>query len=103
MDSRLERLLAMHIAALNLPTPERNHKPFEGRKLELDFAWPSIKLGVEVQGGIWGKGGHSTGKGITRDCEKLCLAVVNGWRVLPVTAEQIKDGRAIEWIQKAMK
>lgn len=72
------------------------------RKFRWDLAWPSHRLLVEIQGGIWGKGGHSTGDGITRDCLKNNLAVLAGFRCLMVTAEHIKSGQALKWIQEAL-
>jgi len=96
--SKLEILMLWQITVSKLPTPERNYKGIPGRKYEFDFAWPSRKIALEVQGGVFKKGGHSTGVGITRDCEKACLAVVGGWKLLPVTGDQIKQGKAIVWL-----
>lgn len=42
------------------------------------------------------------GAGYAKDCEKLNEAVLLGWRVLRVTSDQIFDGRAVRWIQRAM-
>jgi very-short-patch-repair endonuclease len=96
--SKLEDLMAWQIKVSKLPPHERNFKAIPGRKYEFDFAFPSHKTALEVQGGVWKKGGHSTGTGITRDCEKACLAHVHGWRLLPVTGDQIKSGKAILWL-----
>jgi hypothetical protein len=73
-----------------------------GRKLRWDIAWPERRLLVEIQGGIWRKGGHSTGTGITRDCEKANLATLAGWRILSVTSAHISSGQALQWIQQAL-
>ena len=75
--------------------------PIPGRKFRFDFACKNLL--IEVQGGIWTKGGHSSGTGISRDCEKLNLAVLNGWRVFHVTGEQIRSGQALKWIQNALQ
>lgn len=64
---------------------------------------PSSPVLIEVQGGIWVKGGHSTGTGITRDAEKNNLAVLAGYRTLIVTSEHIKSGQALKWIQEAVQ
>ncbi len=45
-------------------------------------------------------GGHSTGVGITRDCEKYNLATINGWGVLQCTSGQVREGLAIDWTLK---
>lgn len=107
MTSDLERALAFQIRAKGLPKPQTELLAIPGRKYRFDMSWgqPDGKNGgllVEIQGGIWKKGGHSTGTGINRDCEKLCLAVLAGWRVLHVTGDQIASGEAIRWIKQAL-
>ncbi len=105
MISDLERALAFQIRAKGLPKPMTEFQAIPGRKYRWDFAWPLpgwSALLVEVQGGIWKPGGHSTGKGITRDCEKANLAVLAGWRVLHVTREHIESGQALKWITEAL-
>jgi hypothetical protein len=100
-DSALESLLAFQIKSSDSEVVRsylRNYQGIPDRKFEFDFAWPSHKVALEVQGGIFRKMGHSTGVGITRDCEKACLGAINGWRLLPVTAQQIRSGQALEWI-----
>lgn len=59
---------------------------------------------VEVQGGVWnfGKSGHSSGAGITRDAEKASCAVACGWRQITATTQQVKSGEAVQWIKRAM-
>lgn len=74
-----------------------------GRRFRWDIAFKEKRLLIEVNGGIWHKGGHSTGKGITRDCEKNNLAVLLGYRCLAVTADHIKSGQALKWILEALE
>lgn len=102
MTSDLERALAFQIRAKGLPKPQTEFLAIPGRKYRWDAAWIPQRLLVEVQGGIWKPGGHSTGKGITRDCEKSNLAVLAGWRVLHVTGDHITSGQAIRWIEAAL-
>lgn len=94
--SHLEELLALQIRCMKLPEPEREYIAVPGRKFRYDFAWPTAQLLVECQGAVFVKGAHSTGVGITRDCEKAALAATNGYRLIPVTAAHIKTGIAIE-------
>lgn len=37
------------------------------------------------------------------DCEKMALAMLDGWRVLRVTGTHVRFGRAIDWISEALK
>ena len=80
------------------------YKFSKDRKFRFDWAWPEIKLAVEIEGGIWlGKNGaHSSGKGILRDMEKNNLAVLEGWRILRVTPQQLKNGEAHNLIDRAL-
>lgn len=98
-SSLLEETLARHIALAGLPDPVREFACIPGRKFRFDFAWPKHGLLLEVQGGTFSTGAHSTGTGISRDCEKLNLAVIAGWRVMHVTCDQIKSGMAIRHLQ----
>ena len=100
--SDLEEILAHQIKLKGLPVPNREYPAIPGRRFRFDFAWPIERLLVEVQGGTWAPGGHSTGTGIARDCEKRNLAVLLGWRCLDVTTEQIRQGKAIRWIEEAL-
>lgn len=78
------------------------------RLYRLDYAIPvdqngkELKIGIEVQGGIWAKGnsGHSSGKGITRDMDKSNLLQSLGWSLIQVTPSQILTNYTIELIRK---
>jgi len=59
-------------------------------------------LAVEVEGGVYSRGRHTTGIGFTRDCDKLNCAVLLGWRVLRFTAEMVNDGTALKMISYAL-
>lgn len=104
--SQLEAQLGYMIKACGLPDPETQYRLPEipERRFAFDFAWIEQRLLVEVNGSTWvANSGHTSGTGIERDCEKAALAVVNGWRVLTVTGLQVKDGRAVQWIEQALK
>lgn len=72
------------------------------RDWRFDLAWPAARLAVEVDGGGWTGGRHARGAGIEADCEKLSSAVAAGWRVLRVTPRQVRDGRAVAWVEQAL-
>lgn len=93
--SRLEVEFAQQIALLRLPTPvEQFVGAVPGRKYRIDFAWPDRKVAVEVQGMV-----HRIKNQFQADTEKMCLLVVNGWRVLPVSGDDVRSGRAAQWIE----
>jgi len=101
--SALEAELALQIRALGLPEPVREYRAIPGRKFRYDFCWEKERLLVEVNGGTYTKGAHSTGQGIARDYEKANLATLDGWRVLMFDGKAVKNGEAVETIRKALE
>lgn len=68
-------------------TLEMEYRFCQDRGWRFDYCWPAIKVAVEFNGGIFmQKSGHSNVKGLHRDSEKINRAIVEGWRVLQVTA-----------------
>jgi very-short-patch-repair endonuclease len=102
--TELEETMALHIRANDLPEPVREYRFHPKRLWRFDFAWPAVKLALEVEGGIYmKKSGHNTAAGITRDCFKGNEALCLGWRVIRVTSAQIDDGSAVDWLRKALE
>lgn len=100
----LEAALEFQIKAAGLPEPQREAMLVPGRRFRWDFAWPIHRLAVEVQGGLYlPKGGHTSAAGVTRDCEKAALALLEGYRPLSVTSEQIRTGHALAWIEALLR
>lgn len=72
---------------------------FDKKRLwRFDFAYPDRLIAIEVEGGVWSGGRHTTGKGFTDDCEKYNQAAALGWRVFRFTGAMVKDGRAFALI-----
>ena len=94
--SKAEETLAFQIRAVKLPEPVREHRFHETRKWRFDFAYPSQKLAIEVEGGVWSGGRHTRGSGFTNDCEKYNAALMNGWRVYRCTPDMIKKGIVVK-------
>lgn len=99
--SQLEDMLGLLLKHEGLPIPKRQFR-FCDRLWKFDFAWPDLKVVVDVQGGIWSRGAHVRGRGYINDCEKKNQATLMGYRVLYVCANHIENGMAIEWIKKAL-
>jgi len=100
--SELEALLAFQMRALGLPAWESEYRFHRDRKWRFDLAWPHLRLAVEVEGGVWTGGRHTSPTGFEADCEKYSEAAILGWRVIRVTGAMVKDGRAIDLIQRAI-
>ena len=100
--SELELHLETRMIQTGLSGFEKQYKAVPGRKWAWDFAFPAAKLLIEVNGGTFIKGGHSTGLGIRRDYEKLNAATVNGWRCLIFDGKMVRDDTASAVIAEAI-
>jgi very-short-patch-repair endonuclease len=101
--SKLEAALDQQIQLLQLPQPKREVRLVPGRQFRWDRVWRVQRLAVEIQGGTWKQGAHSRGAGQARDAKKQALATLAGWRCLSVTADQIRSGEAVAWIEQALQ
>lgn len=98
MPSKLEAQLAYQLKATGIPFV-CEFRAIPGRRFRWDFLVDPGIL-IEVQGGIYlGQSGHTSGKGVERDAEKINLATLAGYRTLQLTASTIRDGRGLAWIQ----
>lgn len=70
------------------------------RRWRFDFCWPAEKIAVEIEGGTWSGGRHTTGSGFKKDCEKYNHAAKMGFCVLRFTSDMVKSGEAIEWTKE---
>ena len=98
-NSELEETLLWQIKVLDLPLPIREYRFCKGRRWQADFAWPAMKLLVEVEGGIYRNGRHVRPVGFAKDCDKYNTATLMGYRVLRFTPAMVKDGRAVNMIE----
>jgi very-short-patch-repair endonuclease len=97
--SQAEATLALQWTAARLAPYVREYQFDPNRKFRFDFAVPQIKFAVEIEGGIWRKGAHSSPQGILRDMQKGNLAVLAGWAVLRFSAAQVRTGEAVAMIR----
>lgn len=102
-DSKLEDLFAFQLDSLGVTGYVREFRAIPGRKFRYDFAFVEEKLLVEINGGTYTKGAHSTGAGIARDYEKANLACLAGWRCLSFDGKAVRSGEAVEVVRKALE
>lgn len=100
-----------------LPAPEyeiTGDRYIPGRKFRLDIGWEGmstplgtakwpVKIGIEVQGGVWRGGKHGRGSGVARDMEKRNLGILNGWRVLEFVPSELCMTETAGIIKKLME
>lgn len=88
------------MCGISAPKPE--YQFHQKRKWRFDYAWPDKKVALEVEGGIWRKGGgaHSHPSNIKRDIEKYNEATSLGWGILRVAPEDLMKQKTINLLQK---
>lgn len=101
--SRPEETLALNIRLYRLPAAVREYRFAPPRRWRLDFAWPELRVAVEVEGGLWGRGRHVRPAGFAADCEKYNALVLANWRVLRFTPEMIYAGRAVRLLEALLR
>ena len=72
----------------------KEYKVVPDRGWRFDYAYPFLKIGIEIHGGIWIRGGHTRGSGFIKDREKFNRAACAGWLVLEfpiVTTDTLPD------------
>lgn len=89
-DSPLEAEFAYWFAllAVDYPPPEREVAFCPPRRFRFDFAWLPERVAVEVDGGVWLRGGgrHNADS----DRHKLNIAASLGWHVLRFSERMIR-------------
>jgi hypothetical protein len=99
----LEDRLAFQIQAFGLPIPEREYRFDQVRRWRFDFAWPTFKLAIEVEGLTWEVGRHQRVAGYEADLDKYNAAAAAGWQVLRFTATHVRSGAGIRKIEDALR
>lgn len=116
LNLTLAETMALQLAQSGVPPYETEVIFHPRRRWRFDFAWPALKVALEVEGGIWGrskqkpcpvcgateKGAHGRGTGIERDAEKYSEAAILGWCVIRATPKSIPDGRALAMVVRAL-
>lgn len=102
-DILLGKLAALIVDKTGLlATPEHRFHP--GRQWRLDLAWPSLKVGLEVQGLLFqGKGKHVAGIRVLGDLEKANQAGLDGWLVIYCSTKQLQEKATVQRILDAME
>lgn len=102
MGSDLELTLHWQLIQEKITGYTMEYRFHPTRMWRFDFCWPQEKIAVEVEGGTWSGGRHTTGSGFRKDCEKYNHAAKMGFYVFRFTGDMVKKGEAIEWIKEMM-
>ena len=83
-ESDAETRFAQMCRAHQIPQPVRQHPVVLGRRLRLDFAWPDVRVGAEVDG----RSVHGP-DALAEDLRRQNRIVLDGWVLLRFTFEDI--------------
>tara|TARA_R100001460_G_scaffold32059_2_gene63045 strand:- start:146 stop:532 length:387 start_codon:yes stop_codon:yes gene_type:complete len=95
--SKGEEALAAQLLAAGVGF-EREQTLIPKRRFRFDFLITGSDLVIEVEGGTWSGGRHTSGAGFRSDCYKYNLALELGYRVLRYTTDMVTKGEAIAQI-----
>lgn len=89
--------------AHGLPAPVTEFPFHPTRKFRFDYAWPSERIALEVNGGRFVGGRHNSAEGSHKDMEKMNEAACLGWRVLYITPRSVGTLVPIALVKRAME
>ena len=72
------------------------------RRWRFDYAVPSAKVALEVEGGVWTGGRHTRGQGFLGDMEKYNTATLMGWKVLRTTPKELNTAATVKMLAAAL-
>lgn len=96
-----EETLAMHLKAHKIAF-KREYEFHDVRRWKVDFAFLSVKLAVEIEGGVGLMGRHQRPEGFIEDMYKYNALVMKGWRLLRFSTRMVMKGEAIGLILEAL-
>lgn len=76
----------------------REYRFHPTRKWRFDYAFPSIRIAIEIDGGIWINGRHNRASGYLGDMDKFNAAATLGWVVLKFTPQEQYTAKALDLI-----
>jgi hypothetical protein len=92
---------------MGLPKPVAEHRfdcpplGMKARMWRFDYAWPEAKVALEVEGGGWIGGRHTSGKGFEADMEKYSEAAAQGWRLIRRPPKKLMTLQTIDYVKRA--
>jgi very-short-patch-repair endonuclease len=88
--------------SVNLKGVIKEYRFHQQRRWRIDYAFPEIKLAIEIEGGIWIKGRHINPMGFKKDMEKYNALVEFGWYLLRYEPKKI-DYSQIKRVYEKLK
>jgi very-short-patch-repair endonuclease len=95
------QIASQFFKSMGLPAPVLEYKFHPTRKWRFDYAWPELRIALEVEGGVWTGGRHTRGSGFLKDVKKYNAAAALGWRVLRCTPSELMTLATAEILKEA--
>lgn len=73
------------------------------RQWRFDYALPTYRIALEVEGGVWTGGRHTLPVGFLRDMEKYNTATLMGWRVFRCTPKELYSTKTLDMLRAAIE
>lgn len=88
-----------------LPIPVAEYRFHATRKWRIDYYFErnGKRVALEVEGGVWTGGRHTTGKGFMGDMEKYNAISTAGIVLLRTTPDRLMTAETIEMIKQALR
>lgn len=80
----------------------REYRFHPKRRWRFDYAIPSHKIAIEIEGGVWTYGRHNRARGYLADMEKYNEATRLGWRLLRFTPQEQYTAPTLQIIQETI-
>lgn len=81
----------------------REYRFHPTRRWRFDYAIPSCRVAIEIDGGIWTYGRHNRASGYLKDLEKFNTAAEMGWLVLKFTPKEKWRQETIDRIKETVQ
>ena len=85
-----------------LPMAVHEYKFHPERKWRFDFAWPDEKVALEVDGGIWIRGGHNRGAQLKKTWEKENEAQALGWHIFKCEPNELCTLATVQLLSRVL-
>lgn len=89
--------LICRIDQMGILRPQKEFHFSTSRQWRFDFAWPEVRIAIEIEGGIskYKPGRHIRPQGFQDDLDKYNTGTSYGWRIFRFSSKDIQENRPI--------
>ena len=95
-------LFPAYCKAAGLPVPVAEYRFTMLRRWRFDWAWPTHRIALEVEGAVWVQGRHTRGSGFVKDMEKYNTAAAMGWRIIRCQPQDLLTEQTLNYLRAAL-